>query len=84
MIEVKSYTSKTIPTGVSLGKGYGSFQMMGVWIDQLMRRYKASTNSQLRQSGELIDHMIKNKEQLIEKYIVQIDYLGNAAVVRVN
>ncbi len=84
MIEVKSYTSKTIPTGVSLGKGYGSFQMMGVWIEKLKDRYLKSTKSSLRESGSLIEHMLEKKKQLIEKYIIQVDIKGNARVVRVD
>ncbi len=84
MIEVKSYTSKTIPTGVSLGKGYGSFQMMDEWIRGLARRYLSSTKPSHNETGELIDYMMEKKKNQIEKYIIQVDYEGDARVIKVN
>ncbi|MCR9063959.1 MAG: hypothetical protein NXI00_08335 [Cytophagales bacterium] len=84
MIEVKSYTSKTIPTGVILGKGYGSFQMMDEWIHGLARIYLSSTKPIHNETSELIDYMMEKKKNQIEKYIIQVDYEGDASVIKVN
>lgn len=84
IIEVKSYTSKTVPTTTTLDIGYDFRQMTDGWIEAVRTKLIGQTDELKKEAGELLDKVLKGPPGKLEKYVIQIDKQGNAAMIRVN
>jgi hypothetical protein len=84
IIEVKSFSNKEVPQGVSLGEGYGTYQMTDEWINALKTKYLSNANIEIKDSGKLLQKMIDDIPQGIEKYVGQVDFKGASRLIKLN
>jgi hypothetical protein len=85
IIEVKSYSTKEVPQGATMGAGYTFRQMEEGWLKKVRDKYLLKdVGTELYKSGKLLEKALQDSGVAIEKFAAEVDFKGAVRMIKLN
>jgi hypothetical protein len=74
-----------VPFGVSLGQGYGGYQLDENWLTGVINRMAGSEeiNKTIQVVGQTLRTIYRDTPSKIEKYVIEVDTNAAAKVLKI-
>lgn len=83
IIEVKSSIREQTPWSLTLGQGYGDFQLSPVWLNGVIDMMTANVDRTISVAGRALRNVVLNKPAIIERYVIEVDNTATARILRI-
>lgn len=86
LLEIKSSTANSVPFSISLGSGYGGYQLDNDWLDGVITKMIGSdeVSKSIQVAGQAFRRIFENNRTIIEKYVIEVDKQGLAKIIGIN